>query len=208
MIVDATLDDASAARTPVAHAAAHQNGGADEIATAAPAANAIPKAGGTGALDSGWIPDGAPTTAIGTDTVNAGGAATDFALSDHSHEVKVPNQTATATADSTTGSGVDVLMAGMSITPGAGTYLAIFTGSLDHGTNNASIEVSIYANAVQDADSERRFTRGTVAGNVTAGFPSVAIVTVAGGQSIEGRWRTSGGTATVHERSLILGRLD
>jgi len=39
------------------HAASHQHGGADEVATATPAANAIPKAGAGGALAAGWIPD-------------------------------------------------------------------------------------------------------------------------------------------------------
>jgi hypothetical protein len=46
----------SNARTPTAHAATHQNGGSDEIATATPGANAIPKAGGGGTLATGWIP--------------------------------------------------------------------------------------------------------------------------------------------------------
>ncbi|HEX4311895.1 MAG TPA: hypothetical protein VHZ25_17830 [Acidobacteriaceae bacterium] len=44
------------ARTPTAHASTHQNGGSDEIATVAPAANAIPKAGGGGTIAAGWIP--------------------------------------------------------------------------------------------------------------------------------------------------------
>ena len=38
------------------HASSHQHGGADEIATATPAANAIPKTDGSGKLDS-WISD-------------------------------------------------------------------------------------------------------------------------------------------------------
>ena len=38
------------------HAATHQNGGADEVATSTPAANAIPKADASGILDDGWIP--------------------------------------------------------------------------------------------------------------------------------------------------------
>lgn len=50
---DSRLSDA---RTPTAHASSHQNGGSDEIATATPAANAIPKAGAGGTLASGWIP--------------------------------------------------------------------------------------------------------------------------------------------------------
>jgi hypothetical protein len=49
---DARLSDA---RTPTAHAASHQHGGSDEVATATAAANAIPKALGTGKLAAGWI---------------------------------------------------------------------------------------------------------------------------------------------------------
>jgi len=55
---DARLSDS---RTPTAHAASHKNGGSDEVATATPAANAIPKADGTGKLAAGWLP---ATTAI------------------------------------------------------------------------------------------------------------------------------------------------
>jgi hypothetical protein len=48
----------SNARTPTAHAASHQNGGGDEVATATPGAAAIPKADGSGKLDT-WISDAA-----------------------------------------------------------------------------------------------------------------------------------------------------
>ena len=41
------------------HASTHQNGGSDEIATATPAANAIPKAGAGSDLAVGWIPEAA-----------------------------------------------------------------------------------------------------------------------------------------------------
>lgn len=37
------------------HAASHQHGGTDEVATATPANNAIPKADGTGKLANGWL---------------------------------------------------------------------------------------------------------------------------------------------------------
>lgn len=50
---DARFSDA---RTPTAHATSHQNGGSDEVATASPAAFAIPKAGSGGKLAAGWIP--------------------------------------------------------------------------------------------------------------------------------------------------------
>jgi hypothetical protein len=42
--------------TPSSHASTHQNGGSDEVATATPGANAIPKAGAGGTLASGWLP--------------------------------------------------------------------------------------------------------------------------------------------------------
>lgn len=40
---------------PAAHAPSHQHGGADEVATATPGANAIPKAEGSGLLANGWL---------------------------------------------------------------------------------------------------------------------------------------------------------
>lgn len=51
---------------PKTHATSHQHSGSDEIATATPAANAIPKALGTGLLASGWIPATAPATHAST----------------------------------------------------------------------------------------------------------------------------------------------
>lgn len=60
-VSDATLDDASAARTPTAHASAHQDGGADEVATATPGANVIPKAGAGSTLADGFIAESGVT---------------------------------------------------------------------------------------------------------------------------------------------------
>lgn len=56
-------------QTPLGHASSHQNGGSDEIATATPAADAIPKAGGTGLLAGGWITygSGSSTACEGND---------------------------------------------------------------------------------------------------------------------------------------------
>jgi hypothetical protein len=46
--------DVTANNAPKAHTASHKHGGTDEIATATPAPNAIPKADGSGKLD-GWV---------------------------------------------------------------------------------------------------------------------------------------------------------
>lgn len=54
-VTDATLDDSGDPRTPSLHAASHQHGGTDEVATATGAANQIPKALGTGKLDGSWL---------------------------------------------------------------------------------------------------------------------------------------------------------
>lgn len=64
--------DGKAAST---HASQHQHGGADEVATATAAANAIPKADGTGVLDGAWIADASTTVKgkveLATDGENA-----------------------------------------------------------------------------------------------------------------------------------------
>lgn len=59
------------ARTALAHAASHQSGGADEVATGIPAANAIPKADGGGKLADAWI----NLPVFGKDRQRAEGAA-------------------------------------------------------------------------------------------------------------------------------------
>jgi hypothetical protein len=50
------LSGIPASFTPSAHATSHKHGGSDEIATATPAANAIPKAGVGGTISDGWLP--------------------------------------------------------------------------------------------------------------------------------------------------------
>ena len=47
-------------RTPTTHATTHKNGGSDEVATATPGANNIPKAGSGGKLSIGWLASGTP----------------------------------------------------------------------------------------------------------------------------------------------------
>lgn len=72
-----TNDDArnTNARTPTSHAASHQHGGSDEVATATPAANAIPKADGVGLLDS-WVTASQAATAEAEPTGVENAAAT------------------------------------------------------------------------------------------------------------------------------------
>ena len=59
----------------VPHAASHQHGGTDEVATGAPGDNAIPKAGATGTLADGWIP---PSVSRDTENPAAGDISGSF----------------------------------------------------------------------------------------------------------------------------------
>jgi len=83
---DSRLSDS---RDPNAHASSHQHGGADEVATATPAANALPKADGSGSLDS-WVTHLGLASAAPEDVTKAAaavGTATDAARTDHKHDV-------------------------------------------------------------------------------------------------------------------------
>lgn len=122
----------------------------------------------------------------------------------HDILARAPQQ-ASATASDTETSATDVLMDSMSITPGAGNYMAHFSATFDHDTTNESIFYSIYKNGVQIPHTERGFKRGGSAGDIVGGLATVAYITgVTGGQAIEIRWRTTAGTATVFERTFVL----
>jgi len=275
-VSDATLDDSSDPRTPTSHASSHQNGGSDEVATATPAANVIPKAGAAGTIAAGFVPDGADATAIhdnvaseinaitskaspvggdalviedseasyakkklllsnlpgGVDTtaihkatsgeINAIGEKTTLSDNDvfliedseatyAKKKAKISNipgagppssEIVEATGTITTTSTSDVLATSMTITPAAGTYLAWFSGSVWNGTSAQSVLASIYKNTTQEAASEREFA--TYRNDERGGFSCMARITVNGTDSISGRWRTSGGTASMAERTLML----
>ena len=83
---DSRLSDA---RTPTSHASSHQHGGSDEVATATPGANAIPKADGSGSLDA-WVTHLGLTSAAPEDVTKAAavvGTDTDAARADHKHDI-------------------------------------------------------------------------------------------------------------------------
>lgn len=119
---------------------------------------------------------------------------------------------AVATGSTTTTSATDVLMGSMTYTPGAGSYLALFGTTLQENSNNANVFVSIYGNGSQVSGSERSATpqiQGGLTPSLNQNSPifTFAYVSVAAGQTIEGRWRVSAGTGTALTRWLILVRL-
>lgn len=92
--------DVTADNAPKAHAASHKHGGSDEIATATPGANVIPKAGVDSKLAAGFIPQ-ATNSAVGGALLGAsGGAAKLTAMPDGA--TAVYSQDTWATADGCT----------------------------------------------------------------------------------------------------------
>jgi hypothetical protein len=100
-------------------------------------------------------------------------------------------------------------MADMTLTPGAGTYLALFTASASMNKNAQQIIAVIRANGVQNAQSVREL--GGQANNI-GNFACMAVVTVADAQAIDIYWRITsaagGGTGTGIQRALLLIKTD
>lgn len=117
---------------------------------------------------------------------------------------------ATATADTTTTSATDVLIGSMTLTPVSGTYLAIGSTCVDHSAQSVAVVVSLYSGGTLKTDSVRspvpRFN-GIGANSLTPCISTQALLTVNGSQAIEIRWKTASGTATAHQRTLTILRV-
>lgn len=109
------------------------------------------------------------------------------------------------TTDTTTTSATDVLVASMTTTPAAGTYLVWFTGTVENSNAGGIAFMSIYSGGVQVAASEREID--APGSSESSDFTSMARTTVNGSQAIEGQWRVTLGTETMHERQLVLLRV-
>jgi len=148
------------------------------------------------------IPAAAP---VDTGVANSEGASASFARADHVHNTVLSHQTVTATADDTTASTTDNDIAGMTITPAAGTYFVSFSSSMNSSGNGTTrMFVSIYGGVTQVAGSEREVG---ISGAANVPVHTQAVVTVNGSEAIEARWRAAVGTATAHDRSMTIIRL-
>jgi len=120
----------------------------------------------------------------------------------------ISSQTATANADTSTTSTTYTVIDSMTITPGAGTYLVMFSSSANIATANATANYAIFNNGTVVQNTERSLSTG---GGQTTGLHealhSQSVETVTAGQAIDVRYLTDTGTFTVHERSLILIQL-
>lgn len=149
--------------------------------------------------------DTAAPVAVGL--ANAEGNATSLARSNHVHAPPTAS-VATATSGTSTTSTTDVVMSGMTITPAAGTYLAMFSASGNLVDYDDDGWYSIYVGGTQEAHSERHMGNGfstDMGGNVDFSLHTIAKVTVNGSQAIDVRYRQAGGgTFAINQRSLTL----
>lgn len=119
---------------------------------------------------------------------------------------------ASATAATTTTSGTNSVMSGMTITPAAGNYLVLFSGWCTHNSNGDTITISIFNNGSQVTASIR-----TILPRITSSFGTPAasdmavmtngVVTATGSGAVTIDWSTTGATATCTNRTLDLIRL-
>lgn len=130
--------------------------------------------------------------------------------------VTIPGFTGTSSFKAEAGAGTIqttsetfVLVPGMTLTPGAGTYFASFGMTANHNKSGQTVSTSIFSNGAQVPSTER--TIGGQAGNLGNCMAST-VVTISAGQAIEARWKISsnsgGGTGeSPGPRSLILLKL-
>ncbi|HCM51544.1 TPA: hypothetical protein DIS56_00170 [Candidatus Saccharibacteria bacterium] len=95
-------------------------------------------------------------------------------------------------------------MNSMTLTPGAGDYLAVFSTSVENDTASAFQRVSIFVNSVQQAHTEREFFNEESLPGTEYPLATAAHITVGAGEAVEVRWLTTAGTSTARARTLNL----
>lgn len=138
----------------------------------------------------------------------SGGGVINFLRADQSWANPLPSvQEVGGTSTVTTTSLTNVLLTGMTITPGAGTYLAFFSCTgYNNGTPAGYIEASLFVNSTQVATSIRKNTNG---GNHNASLLEGVLafqekITVLVGEVVEVKWLVNGATGTIKTRKLTL----
>lgn len=106
-----------------------------------------------------------------------------------------------ATDTITINTGTDTLMTGMTVTPGAGTYLVIGSALVNTTNKNGTVSTSIFAAGAKETASERSHSGDTANSSHTM----IARVTVGAGEAIELRWNQVGsGNGEAANRQLFV----
>src|SRR3972149_2189234 len=115
------------------------------------------------------------------------------------------SEASSVTPDTVTGSAYE-LMDSMSIPPGAGTYLLVWSGSISHSALTSSVNVAVHVAGSPLTHTEREFTNEASLETPNPTYPvGIACkVEPTAGQAVAIYWKTSAATATVYERNLVL----
>lgn len=117
----------------------------------------------------------------------------------------IVNYNIESTTPFATTSASDVLITGFTVTPQAGTYAIWVNASLQFSTGNAAGSLTVYKAGISIPDSVRAIQSAGGSTPFSAGSQTIAQVN--GSQTIDARVKTSGGTLTANQRSLLLIRL-
>jgi hypothetical protein len=163
------------ARTPTTHATSHQNGGADEVATATPANNAIPKAGSTGKLANGWLSGGGFRTCVIDNDTQSATALTAVQISG---ACEIP---AAATL-------VEVIVwGGTGVVGGTLTNTGTTSINLEKYTPNGGATTTLLSAALATV-SGRNCARSTTSATCVSGLASDGTVTISTTALSQGDW--------------------
>lgn len=96
---------------------------------------------------------------------------------------------------------------GMGITPGSGHYIVHFSATADLTSNNADITYALFVNNIEITHTEKKLKRGGGQGAIRL-EPAIHdyVTNVGNGESIEIKWKVSGGTGSTYQRTLIVER--
>jgi hypothetical protein len=116
---------------------------------------------------------------------------------------------ASSVIDDTIASATYTLMDSMTLTPGAGDYLAVFSSSVEIDNFDEYVRVALYVNGVKQAHTEREFYGEASIVDMSYPIAISAYISVGAAEDVEVRWqRDAAGTATAHKRTLNLFPVD
>ena len=197
-VSDATLIDTadsrlSDSRTPTAHKDTHKSGGSDAFA-ATDLLEALIKRireGGGADLVFGTIADGQFIKRFGATMVGSA--------------IPLPQSfEAKASSSTTRSSSSFALLSGMALTPGAGKYIAMFTGEFDSSVaEEESLEIQMFVGGSAVANTIRE--AASIIADQEFETSVIAVVSPGASDAVEIRWRSVGGsTFRATNRGLVL----
>jgi hypothetical protein len=118
----------------------------------------------------------------------------------------IPYDIISANTTQTTSSATYTGIPDMLLEPDAGTYLAFFSASYKNGNHNSSLYFAVHVDGVIVPESERLSTSGGTQFSDSEFVVAITAipVTVAEGQEVTIKWKTSSGTSTIKNRALVL----